>query len=354
MFRRDYAAKDVRCPLCYHINRISLADGGNFNRPPKTSKENICSKIKRKVRGSSSSSQPRPHHPSPLKTNSSRDHPRKRALLCGITYKNCKYKLKGTVNDVRNMERFLINQFKFPREEILVLTEDGDDPDSAPTKKNIENGLSWLVDDCQDGDSLVFFYSGHGLRQPDFENDELDGFDETICPVDFEKEGMIIDNYINTTIVRPLKPGVRLHAIIDACHSGTVLDLEYFYSREKRKWEDNKAPSGAEKGTSGGLAICISACEDDQVASDTTAFTSNLGAMNGAMTYLLIEIVNSCQNITYGNLLDRIYKRIEEVNQQGCLNKSRILRKLCKSTITQKPLLSASEPFDVNREQFNL
>ena len=110
-----------------------------------------------------------------------------------------------------------------------------DDPldlERIPTKKNIENSLKWLVEGCQRGDSLVFYFSGHGLRQPDFKDDELDGFDETICPVDFMKEGLILDNDINETIVWPLEEGVTLHAIVDACHSGTILDLEHVYDRK--------------------------------------------------------------------------------------------------------------------------
>jgi hypothetical protein len=46
---------------------------------------------------------------------------------------------------------------------------------------------------------------------------------QTICPLD----GEILDDEINNIIVRPLVHGVRLHAIIDACRSGTVLDLPY-------------------------------------------------------------------------------------------------------------------------------
>ena len=36
-----------------------------------------------------------------------------------------------------------------------------------------------------------------------------------------------MDDDLNRLLVNPLPPGVRLHAIIDACHSGSVLDLEY-------------------------------------------------------------------------------------------------------------------------------
>jgi uncharacterized caspase-like protein len=87
--------------------------------------------------------------------------------------------------------------------------------------------LSWLVQGCQPGDSLVFHFSGHGSQQKDYNGDELDGYDETLCPTDFETQGMIVDDEINAVIVKPISHGVKLHAIIDACHSGTVLDLPF-------------------------------------------------------------------------------------------------------------------------------
>lgn len=73
----------------------------------------------------------------------------------------------------------------------------------------------------------MFHYSGHGSQQRSYSGDEVDGFDETLCPLDFETQGMIVDDEINAAIVKPLPRGVKLHAIIDACHSGTVLDLPF-------------------------------------------------------------------------------------------------------------------------------
>jgi len=35
------------------------------------------------------------------------------------------------------------------------------------------------------------------------------------------------------------------------------------------EWKENKSSHSKEKKTSGGLAICLSACEDSQVAADT-------------------------------------------------------------------------------------
>lgn len=73
----------------------------------------------------------------------------------------------------------------------------------------------------------MFHFSGHGSQQRNYTGDEIDGYDETLCPLDFETQGMIVDDEINETMVKPLPHGVRLHAIIDACHSGTMLDLPF-------------------------------------------------------------------------------------------------------------------------------
>lgn len=93
--------------------------------------------------------------------------------------------------------------------------------------ENMRNAMRWLVNGCQAGDSLVFHFSGHGTQQICYDGDEVDGLDEAICPLDFEAQGKLVDNEINETIVRPLPKGAKLHAIIDACHSGTVLDLPF-------------------------------------------------------------------------------------------------------------------------------
>ena len=89
--------------------------------------------------------------------------------------------------------------------------------------------LRWLVDGAAAGDSLVFHFSGHGVQKLDNNGDEADGYDEALCPLDFEdpRGGVILDDEINATIVRPLGRGVKLHAVVDTCHSGTILDLPY-------------------------------------------------------------------------------------------------------------------------------
>ena len=47
------------------------------------------------------------------------------------------------------------------------------------------------------------------------------GLDETILPLDHRRAGQITDDDINEMVVRPIVQGCRLHAVIDACHSGS-------------------------------------------------------------------------------------------------------------------------------------
>ncbi|KAK9666910.1 hypothetical protein RND81_14G220200 [Saponaria officinalis] len=274
----------------------------------------------------------------------------KRALICGVSYKRQKYKLKGTLTDVYNIKHLLMYKYHFPEHVIRLLTEE-DDPDRVPTKANIEEGLRWLVDGCRPGDSLVFYFSGHGLRQPDFDNDELDGFDETLCPVDFKTKGMIFDNDLNDMIVKPLTKGVTLHAIIDACHSGTILDLEYLYSLKERRWLDNRPPSGTKKCTSGGRAICFSACRDDEMATDSNAFTKK--AMSGVMTHCFIQTILTKPKLTYAELLSAVRETIVDTFASRCFS-SKLIDKLLHRRLSQEPQLSSSEVFDVQNTKFML
>lgn len=71
--------------------------------------------------------------------------------------------------------------------------------------------------------------SGHGTQVPDFSGDELNGLSETILPLDYRQQGPIIDDTINEILVNPLPPGCRLHAVIDACHSGSGLTFRWFH-----------------------------------------------------------------------------------------------------------------------------
>ncbi|XP_035542603.1 metacaspase-1-like isoform X2 [Juglans regia] len=169
------------------------------------------------------------------------------------------------------------------------------------------------------------------------------------------QEGMILDNELHSTIVRPLKEGVTLHAIVDACHSGTILDLDYTYDLQRKDWKSNRPPSKLadldKSSTSGtGLAICLSACGDDQMTSDTNAFSKK--EMNGAMTSILIQMVGKDSEITYEVLLNKMHDFIQQVNNKSMILNSRFLQRIFHRTKLEDPLLSSSQKFEVSTKKF--
>ena len=49
-------------------------------------------------------------------------HGRKKALICGISYRYSRHELKGCINDAKCMKYLLMNKFQFPESSILMLT----------------------------------------------------------------------------------------------------------------------------------------------------------------------------------------------------------------------------------------
>lgn len=304
-------------------------------------------------------------------------HGQKRAVIVGVTYKNTNDELKGCINDAKCMKFMLMKRFKFPESCILMLTEEEADPLRWPTKNNITMAMHWLVLGCKPGDSLVFHFSGHGNNQTDYDGDEVDGFDETLLPVDHATSGVILDDEINATIVRPLPYGVKLHAIVDACHSGTVMDLPYLCRMDrlgKYNWEDHRPPSGMWKGTSGGEVFSFTGCDDDQTSVDTPQLSGS--AWTGAMTYAFIQAIERGHGTTYGSLLSAMRLTVHEIFDK---NKGRELVEIDSDVLTtllgllilgaapskdegvnqapqktQEPQLSANDLFDVYEKPFAL
>ncbi|KAG7976415.1 hypothetical protein I3843_06G147500 [Carya illinoinensis] len=325
---------------------------------------------------------------------------RKRALLCGVTNKaDPENHLRGSVNDVNRIKEMLIKkQFGYPNNDecIRVLIEDDQEikgNKSTPTKKNIVDSLEWLVKDSKSGDKLVFFFSGHCCR-PDSENTNIlnigstQSIDLCCCPKNKDTlnngstqstdhdhvylvctgNDLIPNCYINSTIVRPLKEGVTLYAIVDSCFSGRILDLKYTYDQERKDWDDNyETPSKAEKGTkdnykpdlskadqkdaSGGLAICLSATNNRETAESNANSGGN--EILGTMTVNLTKMVK--KNVTYADILKKMQElHAERCSTEGGATRSNTRRVYAESRKIEVPVLSSSRKFDVSSQKFLL
>lgn len=63
------------------------------------------------------------------------------------------------------MTGYLAEHFGYKREDMVILTDDQQNPMSQPTKQNILRAMHWLVKDARPNDSLFFHYSGKHLRR---------------------------------------------------------------------------------------------------------------------------------------------------------------------------------------------
>lgn len=85
---------------------------------------------------------------------------RRKALLIGINYFGQKGELRGCINDVHNVSNFLIERYNYKREDMVILTDDQQNPVMRPTKDNMIRAMGWLVKDARPNDALFFHYSG--------------------------------------------------------------------------------------------------------------------------------------------------------------------------------------------------
>lgn len=290
---------------------------------------------------------------------------RRKALLIGINYFGQRGQLRGCINDVKNMSAYLVENFGYKREDMVILTDDQQNPMSQPTKQNLLRAMHWLVKDARPNDSLFFHYSGHGGQTKDLDGDEDDGYDEVIYPVDFRQTGHITDDEMHRIMVQPLVAGVRLTAIFDSCHSGTALDLPYIYNTQGILKEPNLAKEAGQgllsaissysQGDIGGVAsnimsfikkatngeeahqrtmatktspadvIMLSGSKDDQTSADATIAQQ----ATGAMSWAFVTSLKKNPQQSYVQLLNSIRDELA-------------------TKYTQKPQLSCSHPLNTN------
>lgn len=221
----------------------------------------------------------------------------KKALLIGINYEGSRLALNGCINDVDNVQAWLLEHCGFARENIVRMD---DHTDVKPTRRNILAAIDDLVEGLQAGDEVVFQYSGHGSHVRDQNGDESDGQDEALVPLDYESAGLIIDDVLRARLCDAIPRDASLFAIIDACHSGTSQDLRYNFEDQSKytgwtsastynphKWATRTlAYTDRQYRQTRGNVLCISGCRDAQTSAD--AWIASEG-YTGAMTFGLLK-----------------------------------------------------------------
>lgn len=233
------------------------------------------------------------------------------AILFGINYdKTPNARLRGCVNDVENVSKRLKNEYHF--DDVRVFTDKDRQTTASGLLQEMNNlaARSWH----EQLDRAWIHFSGHGCSVRDISGDERDGLDECIVPADFQRVGVVPDDYIRN-ILRNFNPKTRVVCVFDCCHSGTIGDLKYRYLNANRRYvEHGQTPCRAP-------ILLISGCRDNQTSAD--AFNvNNAHQFSGAMTSCLLQCLeNKDPNATkvhllLGELRDKLReKRFTQVPQ---------------------------------------
>lgn len=157
-----------------------------------------------------------------------------RAVLVGVSdYLTLDADLKGPSYDAALMAEVLLARGLDPAD-ITVLTSAPEGlpagvATGAPVRSEIMAAMDATAAASAPGDTVVFYFSGHGAQAPDMSGDEGGGYDEILLPADAAGwkgaigavENAILDDELQDWAQGMLSRGVALVGLVDACHSAT-------------------------------------------------------------------------------------------------------------------------------------
>ncbi len=222
----------------------------------------------------------------------------KRALLIGINNYPY-YPLPDGINNVNAWQAYLQPK-GYSITKLL---------DNQATKSAILTKLTLLVNASQPGDSLVMMFSGHGSYVADQNGDELDGYDEVICPVNYFSGQYIRDDDLKG-ILNTLRAGVNVDIFMDCCYAGTntkTIDTipKFIPARQVKK------PRVLSKFVNvPGLNHCLwSGCGEHQ----TSQVIIVNGTYKGAFTYAVLKKLGELPQAPRSSIIDATAVLISQI-----------------------------------------
>lgn len=229
----------------------------------------------------------------------------KKALLFGLNYVNdSSAALAGCVNDAIHLRNLLTQKMGFTDKDIMLCT---DHTPMKPTKavmlKLIHDLVMWTH--RQYVDSIFISYSGHGTSVQDATSDELDGKDEALVPLDYKTNGVIVDDELSA-LIKKVHPRTDVVILVDACHSGTIMDFPYRYISGDKRTIESKVDIPCR-------AVMISGCRDHQLSQEVWSFADDK-KITGLMTASFIHALEvHGYNVTCWKLIKYMKDRITEM-----------------------------------------
>lgn len=212
------------------------------------------------------------------------------AILVGVSQYEYIGDLDFPGNDVEDMRSVLVNRCGIPSSHVFACK------DSEATKSGIQNAISQVSSRSGSDDLVIFFFSGHGIPSgylPDSGTlDELDGYEETLCPYDALPDSFsndITDDEFQAWI--SAVPSKNTVCIIDTCGSGGMtksaargnLTRGPFLTPSTKITREDGFARDLTRDISGRKYLVLMSADDDEVSYEFEAL------QNGLFSYYLAE-----------------------------------------------------------------
>ena len=241
--------------------------------------------------------------------------------------------LGGCVNDVKEMERLLHENFNVPVGDIKTLTDS--EATHAAIKQAFRDHLirraqAW-VEAGRPGTppAFLFQYSGHGAQSLDETGTEPDGMDETIVPHDSRTPGVydIKDWELGQLLDELNQYTENVTVILDCCHSGSGTRVVKDSIVQIRRCEPDLRPQPTHRPTGGATTravsgpsgwnlgekyVLLAGCRDREEANEHFAMEDKYGAM----TYFLVKELSQMspdRPLTYRELHQRVSYQVNDL-----------------------------------------
>jgi len=261
----------------------------------------------------------------------------KHALLIGTNYTGQSVQLNGCIDDINNIKNYLISKCGYLTSNIITLLN------SDASDNNIMNAVCNLTNGVTNGDTLFFYYSGHGTSIGNLHSCFKNEQDDAIIPNDYTSTGFITDDWLYNNLTSKVPSGVTLWAFTDCCHSGTMLDLKYNWTYNatyngksqvtknlvynSSEWNNNFNVNIINSNETNGHVFLFSGCQDNQTSADT--YENN--QYQGAFSFCLLKYLSTLNgNVAIGDILKAV----------NCL--------LTINNYSQKSQLSVGKSSDIN------
>ncbi len=263
-------------------------------------------------------------------------HAETRAVLVGVgDYLYLDADLQGPVNDVGLMADTLMRR-GVAAAAITVLSDDAARvPDGAvrglPDRVAILDALGGAIAASGAGDTVVFYFSGHGAQAPDLNGDEGGGMDEIFLPRDTRGwnggmgavENAILDDEFGVFTEQAAVRGVQLVAILDACHSGTGFRAgpdgdaaaRYITPAQLGLPDDQLSDAVGQGDAPAGDYVFLYAAQSDQRAFEYPVGDARL--WHGDFTRALTSVMQEVPDITYTALVQAAAARMRTAGGQA-------------------------------------